>query len=163
MTNLEVTINDSESDSKLITTKTNNHSNSTTTTTTIDSKTNKGQTNGKTKKVVQKSIRKTGNKKSLKQCDICGTFVKEMSTHKYTHIASNQELYMECDYCGKKYFGRKNLRQHFETHFRTKFVIFTSLTRFQNLIFFFVFFVLENLNAVYVIKNINRDMNYHST
>lgn len=78
---------------------------------------------------VEKPIKKIKNRKkrTSKQCEICGSLIKDMASHKLTHLTTKEELYLQCDICGKKFLGKSNILQHLtKTHLGYKFVIILS-------------------------------------
>lgn len=53
-------------------------------------------------------------------CPICGKYSKGLQTHLKTH-QDGDEL-VECDYCHRKLVGKRNLRSHFNCHFKERLV-----------------------------------------
>lgn len=92
------------------------------------------------KKTLQKTDQKLVDKNEPKQCDICGGFKKDLIRHKLIHLAMKEELYLQCDICGKKFLGKKYLQRHIKRHFGYKKFVFDLSIHFaiiKTILFFF--------------------------
>lgn len=53
-------------------------------------------------------------------CPICGKYSKRLQTHVKAHKEGDELV--ECDYCHRKLVGKRNLRPHFDCHFKERLV-----------------------------------------
>lgn len=72
--------------------------------------------------IEEKELRKSQKRRVRGEiCEICGIIRKNLHSHYASHLDINQ-VYVECDYCGKKFITKNNLQQHLRIHLNNRFV-----------------------------------------